>query len=361
MSQTRILLVGAGDAGMRIAALLLHRGAVGQLTIADVSPERVRAEVEMLACCVEAEVALRQLDGCDHRAVDACIAEAAPDLIVQCASLISPWAIIGRDHPGARALAAAGIAAQAPAQLPILLTVMRAVRERGLAIPVANLSMPDIAHPMLERIGLAPTIGLGNASILHLRARAALRERGEAATLLRVIGHHHHVYGVMTATPPEAPEDAPQLFLGEDGAQDDRLAFEGPAVAPGPSYNVITAAGAVPVIEALTPGAAERRFSAPAPLGLPGGYPARLSPDGVALDLPAHVERDAAIAFNRRIGRFDGVEAIESDGTLSFTESARRRLAEVDPMLGEPVRLDALATRARRLREIVAGFGQSTA
>jgi hypothetical protein len=42
---------------------------------------------------------------------------------------------------------------------------------------VANLSLPDLTHPILERVGLAPTVGLGNVAMMLIRARAALRSR----------------------------------------------------------------------------------------------------------------------------------------------------------------------------------------
>ena len=94
---------------------------------------------------------------------------------------------------------------------------------------------------------------------------------------------------------------------------------------------------------------------APAPNGLPGGYPVRLSQRGVELDLPERLRQDEAIAVNERAARFDGIERIEPDGTIVFTgdvAAATERLLglrlervrpdEVDDVAGE------LAARARR-------------
>ena len=219
-----------------------------------------------------------------------------------------------------------GIGIQLPAQLPIVLNLMQAVRGLARPIPVANVSMPDIIHPVLATKGLAPTVGLGNVSILHLRAMAALKQRRQGSgagngPLIRLIGHHKQVYDVMQATPPDDPENRVRVYLGEAGARDDGLAYEGTPFPPGPIYNVITAASALPVLGALLPGAAPRRFSAPAPQGLPGGYPVKIDQGGVTLDLPDHVDLDQAVAFNHRIGALDGVAGIGADGVVRFTQA----------------------------------------
>ncbi|WP_169336102.1 hypothetical protein [Actinopolyspora halophila] len=142
--------------------------------------------------------------------------------------------------------------------------------------------------PVLARLGLAPTVGLGNAAKIQLRARAALRATHPDRTmpLIRVLGHHAQVFDVMQARPPADPEQRCWVYLGEDGQRDDTLAYRAPALAPGPRYNAVTAAAAIPVLEALLPGARPLRHSTAAPAGLPGGYPVSISDGSIALDLP---------------------------------------------------------------------------
>jgi hypothetical protein len=50
----------------------------------------------------------------------------------------------GRTDKVAMALSQAGLGVQLPAQLPILSTVMKAIREVDFNGPVANLSFPDV-------------------------------------------------------------------------------------------------------------------------------------------------------------------------------------------------------------------------
>ena len=355
------VVVGAGDMGMRLAEGLLAQGRLDGLTLAGVGVSRLRDRVAMLDAAWPCRVDAVDLDGRDSAAAARLLRAVRPDLVVQCASLFGPWAVIGSAHPVIRHLSAAGIGVQLPNQLPALTGVMRAARDVGLDCPVANLSAPDATHPVLAAQGLAPTVGLGNVSMQLLRARSAWRARREAAgedvgdpPLVRAIGHHHQVYGAMRASFPDDPGEAVRIHLGEDGARDDRLAYEGHSFAPGPIYNVMTAASALPVLSALLPDGDDIRFSAPAPFGLPGGYPLRLGPGGaIALDLPPGVTRDEAVAFNAAMGRLDGVEAVEADGTVRFTEAARRHVARVDPRLAEPLAPADVDARAELLVEIV--------
>ncbi len=350
-----VLIVGAGDAGLKMAAGLVQSGRLRRVTLADPASDRGAAAAGLLASLGECPVDFVALDGTRQGDVEALLRRLAPDLVVQSASLVGPWATIGRRDPVARALTAAGLAIQLPAQLPVLTSVMQAVRAVDFTGPVANLSLPDITHAVLQARGLAPTIGLGNVSMQLMRVRAALRAE-EAETdsegelpLIRLIGHHKQVYGVMTAEAPADPGDRVRVYLGEEGRRADELAYRGFPLAPSIDYNVVTAASALPVLLALLPGAEPLRYSAPAPLGLPGGYPVMIAGGAISLDLPPGAELDEIVAFHRRIGRGDGVEEIAEDGTVVFTDAARTAVAELDPGLAEPLAPNDVKARFGRL------------
>jgi hypothetical protein len=358
----KVLLLGGGDAGRKIADGLLRQGGIRQLIVADLDARHSAARVDMLNSCHPALVSFAEIDALDQAALERLLRSSRPDLIVQAASMISPWSIIGRDHPTAKILGAAGIAIQLPMQLPIVANLMRSVNELGWTIPVANLSMPDIIHPVLQSRGLAPTVGLGNVSILHLRCLAAWKRREQrdalpGEPLLRLLGHHCQVYDVMQARAPRDESHRVRVYLGERAKRDDDLAYRGQPVPPGPAYNVITAAAALPVIGALLPGADALRFSAPAPFGLPGGYPLKIERRELSLDLPRGTSLDDAIAYNNSLGRRDGVDSIGADGVVHFTAAARDAVRELDPELAEPLDCWNLRERTGRLREIVQAMG----
>jgi hypothetical protein len=161
----RVLIVGAGDAGLKIAAGLAQSGKVAELVLAGMCQGRGPAAAGLIDSSGGAVTRFAELDGTRQADVERLLREVEPDLVVQSASLLSPWLAIGRRDPVAQAFARAGLGLQLPAQLPVLTTVMKAVKALGYTGPVANLSLPDITHPILEALGLAPTIGLGNVSM----------------------------------------------------------------------------------------------------------------------------------------------------------------------------------------------------
>jgi len=59
---------------------------------------------------------------------------------------------------------------------------------------------------------------------------------------------------------------------------------------------------------------------APGPIGLPGGYPVRLSANGVEVVLPEEITLEEAIRINLDGLKYEGIEEIKEDGTLVSTE-----------------------------------------
>ncbi|WP_216214553.1 KR domain-containing protein [Amycolatopsis aidingensis] len=352
---TTVLIIGAGDMGERVADGLAAGGRVRRLLLAGRSAV-VDAAAATVASARDCLVEAIRLDASRQDEVAELLSRARPDLVVHCASLRGPWAMSGRSDPAARAIAAAGLGLRLPYQLPLVLSVLRAARDAGYQGPVANLSFPDVTGPVLARLGLAPTIGLGNAAMMQLRVRAALRAARpeQPAPLIRVLGHHAQVFDVMQARPPADPDQRCRVYLGEDGQRDDTLAYQAPPLAPGPRYNVVTAAAVLPVLEALLPGAAPLRHSTAAPAGLPGGYPVRIADGAVTLDLPPGLTEAEAIACNERMAHGDGVESIDEDGTVHLTAASRQAVAGIAPELAEPVAVTDLADRAALLDSVLA-------
>jgi hypothetical protein len=283
------------------------------------------------------------------------LARVRPDLVVQCASMRSPWALAGRADAASRRIVEAGFALRLPFQLPIVLAVMRAARDAGHTGPIANLSYPDVTGPVLRGLDLAPIVGLGNAGMILRRVRAALRASAPDVELplVRVLGHHAQLPASLGAEAPSAVGDRIRVYLGEDGARDDALAYRGPALASGMRLNTITTAAAMPVLEALLPGGAPLRWSTPAPAGLPGGYPVRIADGGVSLDLPPGLSQHEAVAYNERVGCGDGVERIGDDGTVHFTDACKAAVADLAPELAAPLAIGDLTARASLLDSIL--------
>jgi hypothetical protein len=346
-----VLIVGTGDMGERVAAGLAAGGRVRRLVLAGRSSSAVAAAGATIASSADCLVEPVTIDATRQDEVAALLDRVQPDLVVQSASGRGPYALAGREDAAARAVTAAGLTLRLPYQLPVLLAVMRAARDAGYAGPVANLSLPDATGPVLARLGLAPTVGLGNVGMVLLRVRAALRAArpDDELPLVRVLAHHAQLTGAMRAREPADHRGRCRVYVGAEGSRDDSLAYQAPPIPAGLRFNHVTAAAALPVLHALLPGAAPLRWSVPAPAGLPGGYPVRISAGSVSLDLPAGLGRDEAIKFNEQMGRGDGLERIDADGTAYFTPACQEAVASLDPALAAPLPVSDLRSRAAQL------------
>ena len=335
--EAKVLILGMGDLGRRIALGLTHRFGPREIVIAGRQAGPGQAFARLLSGCAGAPARVAQADGRDVLQIRDLIERERPDLIVQCASLMSPWELFERGDRLAHALRRAGFALQLCAQLPVIGNLMQAMAISGHACPVVNCSYPDVTHPVLAAQGLAPTIGIGNAGMVLGLARAALAEAA-SSKLLRVVAHHAHVGAVASAdrallqeTPP------PRVFLDDEELTELDWLFTGPAIALDRELNTLSAAHALDIIDALLPGGAPLRTSAPGPLGLPGGWPLRIAAGRLELDLPAGVDATAVLADQRRAALADGIADIAPDGVVRFTERLRMCLPDPWRALGEPL------------------------
>jgi hypothetical protein len=87
----------------------------------------------------------------------------------------------------------------------------------------------------------------------------------------------------------------------------------------------------------------------PAPGGRPGGYPARVSAAGIELDLPVDIPEAQAIAINATAARWDGIERIGDDGTVTFTDDVADVTERVLGLRLERVAADEMDTVADAL------------
>jgi hypothetical protein len=72
----------------------------------------------------------------------------------------------------------------------------------------------------------------------------------------------------------------------------------------------------------------------PAPNGLVGGYPVKINRRGAEIDLPAAWDLDQALGINATALAYDGIAALDKDGTVTYTE---RGIAAFQTLLGERI------------------------
>ncbi len=333
-----VMIFGVGDVGTRIAEGLLHRGLIRQLILVDLPGGGGEACAEMLASCYLSDIRFEGINALNPAEVSQVVKTYKPDLIVQAASLRSPFAVMMADHPIAHALHDAGMAVQLGYQFPILHSVMQGVKSVAPETPVANVSYPDLTHSILNPHGLAPTAGLANTGIIKMRIETnLLRENGGSSEVpqVRVIGGHAHVYGVLFGEQPANPADEPWVFLDDQADRTRDILYVGKNLLHCPNPNITTALASMPVLEALLPGAKDCLTSMPGPLGMLGGYPVKISNQKVVLDLPAHINLSDALGMNVSSMAIDGIESVDNDGTIHYTQKAKDAMASIEPRLTE--------------------------
>jgi hypothetical protein len=352
-----VLIIGIGDMARQIGHWLADSPLVDELVLASRNVERGETLANLLAACHACRVRFVKLDGTVQADVERLIEQVEPQLILQNATLIGPWALVERGDEKSKTLFSVGLGPQLPAQLPVIMAVMRAAQATGYDGPVANLSLPDITNPVLGKLGLAPTVGLGNAGMVQFKVRAALlagnNEPVDKLPLIRVVAHHSQTGISMTSKLPSEPDERCRVYLGEEGRRADELAYSGPSIGRGIMNNISTTASTVPVLLSVLPGGPDLRASMPGFQGLPGGYPLRIEQGRVSLDLPPGVELDEAIRFNEVLARDDGIESIGEDGTVTFTAKVAEVMADFDPVLAEPLHPDDIWPRYERLCKVL--------
>jgi len=334
-----VLILGLGDLGQRIVNLLSHYPG-GRLVAAARDREvagAVAAQAGLIATLSDGprsiEAARIDLDDPDLTAAE--LARLRPDVIVLTASRIAWWQL--PEH-----VAHVPYGVWLPLQVTLARKLMEARAAAGVSAPVVALPYPDAVGPVLAGIGLAPQLGAGNVLEMAAKLKTLAAEQNHASraqVTVRLVAHHateRTAFSAFKGLEGNGPI-TPAPFLARICVNGQTLPdeitqahFTTPyALPPGRATHQLTAAAVVATVQAMrsrTP----RTLHVPAPDGRPGGYPVTISRAGMKLDLPDGVSEADAIAVNEVAARWDGIERIAPDGTVTFTTPAsdeiKRRL-----------------------------------
>lgn len=352
-----IVIIGLGDLAKRLSAAMLVNSAIDFDHLVIISRNKLvgQSYCRLLTGCSIKTVEFVELDCIDVDAVAKELQRLSPRLIIQNATLMSPWLLYERQdkNPQAKALLNCGFAAQLPAQLPVVIAVMRAIKQAGLSVPVINCSFPDVINPVLDRLGLTPTIGIGNSGMLHNLIRSQLKTND----VVRVFAHHAHVASVANCH-LKAGLTEPVAFVGDSMIPLSDLLFQQAPILLNSELNLLTCAHALEIITALLPTSAqslELRTSAPGPQGLMGGWPVRITAGKVSLDLPHGVAVDAMNDQQKQWMHHDGVEHIDDNGVIHFTEACMQGLTQLSPDLAQPLHPDFSLERLETINGLISG------
>jgi len=349
-----VLVVGLGDLGSRVLDVLARSPRIGRLVGSgrDAEGGAARAAQCRLVAALQGgalRVEFARNDVSDIAATASLLRSLDPDVIVTAASRHTWWrgAVDGVPY-----------GAWLPLQLTLVRDLVRARNESGVAATVVCLPFPDNVGPALAPLGLAPDLGAGNVTETAAKLELLAGEGAEA----RLVMHHAAQryafpdFAALGDGEVEEPPWAAEVRIGSQPLPDERVRelFHAQWPLPwGRESHDLTAAATAQIVEALL-SEEPLRTHAPAPAGRPGGYPLLVDAGRVALDLPASLGEDEAVAINARAARWDGLERVEPDGTLVFTdavaEATERRLGiRVDRVA--PADNDAVADELERARE----------
>jgi len=324
-----IMLVGLGDLGAAVLELLARQDGLGQIVVCSRRTAHGVARCNLarmgaMAQGYEPSIRFVTLDINEADAVAETVEREAPDLIFSAAALQTWWLTDLLPEEQAKVLKRARFGVWLPVHLTLTLKLMRALSNASYRGITLTAPFPDVVNCVLGKLGLAPTCGVGNLDEIVPKLRLLAAERlGERLDAFDVLLVAHHA--LQPAAFGEPMAEVPPYYL--------RIYFEGQDVServdahgmlltpypltPGPPSCFLTAASTVKLIRALLSDD-ETYLHAPAPHGLPGGYPIIVTGGDVQ---PAPIEGLSlaeAIDINERSHRFDGVERIEADGTVVF-------------------------------------------
>jgi hypothetical protein len=324
-----VMLIGLGDLGSVTLELLAREDWVGRIVVASRNAERGVARCNLARVSAVAqghapEISFQQLDLSDRSGVAEMVRREAPELIFSAATLQSWWLPHLLPPEPRAAIQSAHYGVWLPVHLTLTMKLMQALQDAAYHGMVLTAPYPDVANCVLGHLGLAPTCGVGNLGQIVPKIRWFASERLHVplnTVRVSLVAHHalhEWAWGGLTGEPP------PHFLRIERDGEDvteavgaDEILFASYPLTPGLAIHFLTAACTVQLIRACF-SATPVALHAPAPHGLPGGYPVLVSSKGVQ---PAPVEGLSlaeAIHINELSHRFDGIERIEDDGTVVY-------------------------------------------
>lgn len=364
MAENRILFVGLGEVGASALDFFVRTPGQHRFLVAGRNLEalRERTNLSLFAAMqfdLFPEVELASLDLWNIEQAAETIAHFRPDIIF-CAATLQKWGAINTLPPTYRKrLYQAQIGPWLPLHLTLVYKLMQAVQQTGLAPKVINATYPDTIHPVLSKVGMAPTTGIGDLAnnIPALKKSISIKLGVPVAQVeIRLVAQHHVSYWMSRKGNSDgAPFHFVALVNGKDVTAQLSIStlFD---LLPGQLKrtpgNLMTATSAQVVFAGMVNDTGVVTH-APSPNGLPGGYPVRVGKDGVQVELPPGISLNEAISINTTAQQFDGIERITEDGTVYFVG---RHMAILKEMLGYECRSMPLIEAEDRARELLAKY-----
>jgi hypothetical protein len=329
MSRRTIMIIGLGDLGGHVLEMLVRTPGNRRIITADVAEERAFRKTNVAIYGASQmgfypDVKFTKIDLNNLEQAAEVITKCKPDVIYSAATLQSWWVITTLPKEVFEDLDKARFGPWLPMHLSVVYKLMQVIKMTGLDIKVVNSAFPDACGPVLKTQGLQPTVGIGNVANPVPAIRLGIADQlgiplGDVKVYL-ACQHYVSHYIPRFGTAGGAPYYLKAFVGGRDVTKDvdiDKVFADMPTKYPrtgGIGGQILTASSAAAITLAM---ADDRRefLHAPAPDGLPGGYPVRIDANGATVALPNDVTLEEVIKINEVGQAFDGIERIDADGT----------------------------------------------
>jgi hypothetical protein len=336
MKKNSIMIIGLGDLGGYVLEFLARVPNIPKIVTADINGEwGERKTNSAIAGAFQFElypdIEFRQMDAFDIDKTAKLLQEVQPTVIYNSMTLQSWWIITQLPQEAYKTIDEARYGPWYPMHFVPTYKLMQAVKKSGIKTHVVNAAFPDLVNPALAKIGLSPTVGIGNIDnlVCSLKMVGAkmfnvpLRSVAVYMVAPHFVSYYMGRFGnsggapyylkVMIDDKDVTPEMNKDEFVAKVTTFGKR---------PGSIQAHPVVASSVCRIMMGILFDTKQLGHAPGPNGLPGGYPIKLSADGVEVFLPENLTLEEAIKINNEAQVFEGVASIEEDGTVVLTEKS---------------------------------------
>jgi hypothetical protein len=335
----KLLLIGLGQLTGMVLDAVARDGRFQQIVLASRNADLGRAKVQAarIGAALEGEFPRIDFVPLDFNTATApeTLKRIAPDVAFAAPSLLPRRRVRAAD-PKLRALPS-GI--WLACHLAPMLRLREAWEKSGLSAPWVSASEPDLVNAILHLTGIGPTAGSGGLATCVPRIRFLAAQQAKAPvqeiTVRLVAGASFADCMAGEGTTKDWPAFMLKVtWHGQDItlAVRDKLKAKVPPLAEA-DHARIAASASLDLLAALGDDGLHD-LHVPTPNGLVGGYPVKINRRGAEVDLPAGWELDQALGINATALAYDGIAALDKDGTVTYTD---RGIGAFQALLGERI------------------------
>lgn len=288
-----------------------------------------------------------------------------PDVIYNGATLQSWWVITQLPPEEYQKIDKARYGPWLPMHLLLTYNLMQAIKEADIQTLVVNSAFPDAVNSILDKVGLAPTIGIGNIdNVIPCLRKIVSDKMGvpmQEVAIYMAAPHFVSYYIARYGSSGGAPfllkicvreQDVTGMFnvnelLKEVPTSVKRLS--------GIAGHSLVASSSAKIILAMLRDSDELG-NAPGPQGLPGGYPVRMNARGAEVIVPQGTTLEEMIRINNEAQKYDGIEGILDDGTAVFTDASYQVMKDVVGYDCKTLKLSECADRVKELDSLFKAY-----